>query len=323
MLYYPPKGRPIALGLLSEPAACLAEYGRIVGATGKRPVSLGDVIDKYLLEVVPVTAPRSIEDYRLYCGKLKKAFGHMMPDEIQITDLYDYHNARGAPVRANREITVLGVIYQHAIRWRAATRSPTIGFLFTPEQARDRDVAGWERRRFAKRYCPPWLRAYILLKYLCGRRQGELLKLGLYSVGPAGLTFSILKKRKVRELVIEWTPRLRRVVDFILTQLRRPPAPSGQIISLHDAKEHRRQALFYGERGRPMTKRGFKSAWQRAMAHWQADGYERFWEHDIRAATGTAAASDQRAQELLDHEDVRTTRRSYRRARLQRIKPLK
>jgi hypothetical protein len=210
-------------------------------------------------------------------------------------------------VRANREITVFGRIYQHAIRWRAATRKPTDGFLYADEKTRDREVTGSERRRFAASYCPDWIRGYLALKHLTGRRQGEILKLGLFSERPEGIAFRILKKRCTREVIIEWTPRLRRVWAWI-KQLRRP------LTSV---------MLFHGERGKPATVRGFKCAWQRAMAQWEADGNPRFWEHDLRAASASAAESDERARELLDHEDVRTTRRSYRRSRVQKIRPLR
>ena len=199
-LYRPPKGKPIALGPISEPGACLKRYGDIVGDIGKRPVTLGEVIDKYLSEIVPDKASRTQEDYRAYCAKLKHGLGHMLPDEIAITDLYEYHNARKAPTRANREITVLGVIYRHAIRWRAATRTPVTGFLFAEERSRERLVSNRERRLFARHFCPDWLRAYILLKYLTGRRQGEMLKLSAFSEKPDGIAFQILKKRKQRTL---------------------------------------------------------------------------------------------------------------------------
>lgn len=314
VLYYPPgedengKPRPpIALGLLAEPHKVLAEYGKLIGPL-PRPRTLGDGIDKYLLEIVPELAERTQEDYRAYCAKLKHGLGHMLPDEIEITDLYDYHEARKAPVRANREITVLGVIYRHLIRWRATTRNPTLGFLYADEKDRERRVTGSERRRFARGYCPDWLRGYLALKYLSGRRQGELLKLGLFSEQERGIAFRILKKRRYRELLVEWTPRLRRVWEW----LKARPRPAS--VMIFPARKGKRL-------GQALTSMGFKSAWQRAQADWIAAGNEAFWEHDIRAATATAAKTDEAARELLDHETVSTTK-SYRRGE-SRVKPLR
>jgi hypothetical protein len=313
VLYYPPgevdgKPRlPIALGLLAEPHKVLAEYGKLIGPL-PRPRTLGDGIDKYLLEIVPELAERTQEDYRAYCAKLKKGLGHMLPDEVEITDLYDYHGARKAPVRANREITVLGVIYRHLIRWRAATRNPVQGFLYADEKDRERRVTGSERRRFAAGFVPDWMRGYLTLKYLTGRRQGEMLKLGLFSERERGLAFRILKKRRYRELLVEWTPRVRRVWAW----LKARPRPKNSAMIFPASKGKRR--------GQALSARGFKSAWQRAQADWITAGNEAFWEHDIRAATATAAKSDEAARELLDHETVRTTK-SYRRGE-SRAKPL-
>jgi hypothetical protein len=304
-LYRPLNGKPIALGPLSDPGACLRKYGEIVGTTGK-PVTLDDVIDKYLAEEVPKLAPRTQEDYRAYCGMLKKGLGHNIPDDITVNDLYDYHNAREAPVRANREITVLGAIFRHAIRWRAARGNPVRDFIYSDESERDRIVTGTERRRFARGYAPRWLRGYLALKLLTGRRQGELLKLTRFSEKPSGIAFRILKKRKERELIVQWTPRLRRVWKWLLAL----PRPSD--------KPH----IFIGERGKPVNARSLKSVWQRAMARWKADGNTRFWEHDLRAFTAGAAESDERARELLDHGSLATTRKSYRRTTA-KVRPLR
>lgn len=301
--YHPPNAKPVALGLCTDIAGCLKRYGELVGPSQERPRTLAEVIDLYLLKVVPGLAERTQEDYRAYCGKLKKSLGHMLPDEVEITDLYDYHDARAAPVRANREITVLGVIYRHAIRWRAARANPTLGFLYAEEKDRERNVTGSERRRFAL-VCPDWLRGYMALKHLTGRRQGELLKLGLFSERQAGIAFRILKKRRYRELIVEWSPRLR-VVWAWLKALR--PASSTMIFPASKGER----------RGQGLTARGFKSAWQRAQARWEAAGNVGFWEHDLRAASD----SDEAARALLDHDSVRVTRK-YRRG-TGKVRPLR
>lgn len=296
IIYRPLNGKPIALGPKSDPGACLRKYAELAGP-GPRPRTLGDVIDKYLTEEVPKLAPRSQEDYRAYCANLKKAFGHMLPDEVTINDLYEYHDARKAPVRANREITVFGRIYSHAIRWRAANRNPAQGFLYSAESGRTRIVSASERRRFVAAYAPDWLRGYVSLKLLTGRRQGELLKLTRFSEKQSGIAFRILKKRKERELIVQWTPRLRTVWKWLLAL----PRPSNTA------------AIFIGERGKPVNARSLKSVWYRAMERWERDGNNRFWEHDLRAFTAGIAGTDERARELLDHGSIAVTRKHYRR----------
>ena len=42
-------------------------------------------------------------------------------------------------------------------------------------------------------------------------RQGELLRLTLFSERHDGVVFFVLKKRRLRPPVVRWTPRMRRV----------------------------------------------------------------------------------------------------------------
>lgn len=312
--YHPLKGKPVALGSQSDPAACMKRYGEIRGdATAVPAATLAAVIDRYLGEIVPGLAPRTQEDYRAYCGKLKKHLGHIPPNELEITHLYDYHRTRKAPVRANREITILGKIYRYAIKWGSATpgRNPTAGFLYADESGRERLVTGRERRLFARRHCPPWLRGYLLLKYLTGRRQGEMLKLSTFSEKPDGIAFQILKKRKLRTVTVTWSPRLRIVWEWLKRQKR--PENCSMIFWATKGKN----------KGKQLSASGLKSAWQRAQEDWIAAGNVAFWEHDIRGAAGSDANSDTAAQELLDHESVSTTRKSYRRATTKKVRPLR
>lgn len=311
IIYYPANGKPIPLGAVDDPSGCLKKYAELFSSTMERPRTLHDVFVRYQIEVLPGKAPRTQEDYRAYIAKLDFAFGQMLPDDVSIAHLYDYHNARKAPVRANREVTVLGMIYRHAIRWRAATTNPVQGFLYAEERGRDREVTGRERRLFARHHCPPWLRGYLLLKYLTGRRQGEMLKLSTFSEKPDGIAFQILKKRKTRTLVVTWTPRLRKVWAWVKAQSR--PENCAWIFWSHRGKT----------RGDRLSARGFKSAWVRAQASWTQAGNEAFWEHDIRGMSGSDAVSDTAAQELLDHATVQTTRRSYRRGKVVKVPALK
>lgn len=310
-LYHPPAGKPIPLGPLNDPGTCLRRYAEIVGQPAERPRTLHDVFTKYRIEELIKKAQSTQDTYHLYLTKLDAGLGHMRPDDVTINDLYDYHNARNAPVRANREITVLGMVYRHAIRWRAATRNPVSGFLYAEETPRDREVTGRERRLFSKHHCPPWLRGYVLLKYLAGRRQVEMLRLTTFSEKPDGVAFQIAKKRKLRTITVQWSPRLRIVWEW----LKRQPRPDNCAF------------LFWSTRGKTrgdaLSARGIKSAWQRAQASWIAAGNVAFWEHDIRGASGTDSDSDERAQELLDHETVATTRKSYRRNLTKKVRPLR
>ena len=60
---------------------------------------------------------------------------------------------------------------------------------------------------------------------------------------------------------------------------------------------------------------GFDSIWQRFMSRVLAETKvkERFTEHDIRAKAGSDQESLEKARALLQHADLQTTQRFYRR----------
>lgn len=205
----------------------------------------------------------------------------MLCDEITVNDLYAYHDSRGAPVRANREVCTLRKIYRYAVKWRVAATTPFVhGFIYAEEKPRERNVTGAERRRFAPECCPDWMRGYLALKYLTGRRQGELLKLGRFSERPSGLAFSVLKKRRQRELI------------------RPLVATAAQGVGVAETPTQIFTSSCGPRRGQGLTQAGFKTAWQTAQSKWLALGGQGFWEHDIRAAAATASKSDAAAQVL-------------------------
>lgn len=100
---------------------------------------------------------------------------------------------------------------------------------------------------------------------------------------------------------------LREVLDEIVQSSGRQRRSSVQ--SLH---------LFCNRDGDPYTVEGFQANWQRRMNAYVSEmKAERFWEHDIRAAAGTAAdeaiqAARADAQSLLGHSQEGTTRRYLR-----------
>ena len=132
--------------------------------------------------ILPGKKPRMQPDYREYIANLHKAFGHMAPDDVTKTQLYEYHEARCAPVRANREVSVLGSIYAYSIKWRAGTTNPIEGSLYAEEKARDHEVSLTELRKVNRDHAPQWLRVFCLLKPLTGLRQQDLLQIGKMNV---------------------------------------------------------------------------------------------------------------------------------------------
>jgi integrase len=303
-LYFHPKGaKPIWLG--RDLTTGLAAYAKLVDP----PVSLiymADVIDDFMRLRPAEVSPRTYQDNLTESRKLKYAFGHLRPDEIRPKDIYAYMDARGAPIRANREVALLSKAMGHAVKKGLIDLNPCKQVSRNTETPRTRYVEGRELRTFGRNYAPGWLRAYCLLKYLTGLRQGDMLKLVLQNIDETARAFRVRTGKTGKPLRFRMTWALRIVLEWI-KKLRRPQTST---------------LLFTNRNGKQMTARGFKSAWQRAQQHWAADGNARFWEHDIRGKTGSDSATDADAQELLGHDDTKTTRRHYRRGE-RKVTPLR
>jgi len=67
----------------------------------------------------PINPPRPNGGNLKELALLRHAFGHMRPKQIETTDTYAYMDARKAPVRANREVSLLSAVFKKAIRWGA------------------------------------------------------------------------------------------------------------------------------------------------------------------------------------------------------------
>lgn len=257
---------------------------------------------------------RTLQDYtddRVY---LDLVFGRMQATSVDGNHVAGYlarrKDKKGNPAltRANREIAFLSAAYGWAQSRRLVRLNPCDGVPRNETADRDRYVRHDERRRFAKDCCPDWLRAYILLKYLTGLRQTNMLALRRQDVTGRGLVASIAKKRGKKQAIFQWTWALRTVVNWLLAQERREGVASIYLFPTRDGSRY--------------TAAGFKSAWQRSMAKWEAAGGERFWEHDIRAKAGSDSESTGAAQELLQHASRAVTEKHYRRAPA-KVRPLR
>ncbi len=80
--------------------------------------SVGQLLDRYLLEVVPTKAPKTQHSNIAAIRLLKATFGEMLLPALEPIHAQQYLDRRRAcPISANREIEVLIAAYSKAIRW--------------------------------------------------------------------------------------------------------------------------------------------------------------------------------------------------------------
>jgi integrase len=310
---------PLGKNLSEAYKTWAARLGDAAQAKGK---SLGKIMDRYLLEVVPTVGVRTQTEYRRALKNLRAVFGEMSPEDVEPQHVYQYVDKRSSKPAAKKEVEVFSAMFTKAVEWGIIRAHPFKGEVrLAGSKPRDRYVEDWEleeslslepRRRKGS---VGMVHAYLRLKLLTGLRQKDLLLLKLADCKDDGIhvTPSKTKNTTGKKLIYEWSDALRAAVEE--AKMIRPALSPYLFCNkfghcyVDPAKE---------------TAKGFNKIWQNFIARVLEDTEvtERFTEHDLRAKVGSDAESLRRAQELLAHADARMTDRVYRR-KPARIAPAK
>ncbi len=101
----------------------LSEYGRHRDPD-KHCRTIGDLLDRYLLEEAPKKAETTYKSYVIFSTRIRAAFGHIAVDQIKPIMVRQYLDARRkTPASANREIALLSSMYSFAFDARV-NRNP-------------------------------------------------------------------------------------------------------------------------------------------------------------------------------------------------------
>jgi integrase len=268
---------------------------------------MGELLDRYALEVIPLKAPKTQDSNQASIRKLKAVFGEMPIVSVKPKHVYQYRDIRGkqGKTAANRDLEVLSHSFTKAIEWGLCENHPIKGkvrkFSSPP---RKRYVEDWEVAE-ALKVAPPFITAYIRLKLLTGLRRGDLLALRVSDLQDDGIHVTPRKTAHStgKRIIIEWSDDLKFAVDQV-TKLRK------KVLSVW---------LFHTNQGQPYLKKngtanGFDSIWQRFMlkAVSTTELKEKFTEHDLRAKVASDIEFNH-AKSLLGHSNSDITNRVYRR----------
>jgi len=316
-------------------------YAERVGTIDKAN-NVGQLLDRYALEVVPNKAPQSQAENQRAINRLRSIFGHVPLTHSRWPQLvYQYVDRRRKRVRlpdgteheeraltaAHRETEVLSHAFTKAVQWGYLSRHP-----FKEQVRLDGDLALKPRDRFIedweiveclalpsrrKKGSVLAIQAYMRLKLLTGLARGDLLRL------EPGRHFKDdgihVQRHKTKDTtgkrtIYEWSEELRAAVALAVAA--RPVDLAPTLFCNRDGNGYFDEATGLAH--------GFDSMWQRFMDRVlrETKVTERFTEHDLRAKAGSDAESVERARALLQHADARTTQRIYRR-KPERVAPLK
>lgn len=287
--------------------------------------TIGALLDRYLLEEVPLKSARHQVERRRHIKNLRAVFGAASLDWITPQNIYQYVEARKTTrVAAHRAVDALSHAFTKAVEWGLIPRHPFKGEVrLKGEKPRTRyvtddelvEVLALQSKR--KKGSVLMLQAYIRIKLLTGMSRSDLLRLeperDFTDIGIC-ITRHKTEGTTGKSTIYEWNDDLRKAV--------------GTAIAVRTAKNSK--LLFCNRDGdgyihpEKETASGWDSMWQRFMARVMEETTltERFTEHDLRAKCASDAETLDHARALLTHADSKITQRVYRR-KPELVKPAK
>jgi site-specific recombinase XerD len=179
------------------------------------PRTLGQLIDAW--HVAPHDlAPKTRKEYSAALERLRSVFGKQAIHTINSGHIAQYVTRRGG-VKANRELAALSSVYSWAMGQGFAVDNPCHGVRWNKEKPRKRYVSNRELAA-AMKATTPAARDLLLAAYFTGLRQGDLRKMTQDQLGREGIT--LIESKGGKELVVRWSPPLRRLVDRSLKRSR-------------------------------------------------------------------------------------------------------
>lgn len=290
----------------------------------ERGSTIGELLDRYLAEVVPQKAPKTQYDNIQQIRKVRTVFGEMPIEAITPQMIYQYSDMRKAKVAAKREIEVLSHAFSMAVAWGWLNRHPFKGEIrLKGSSTRTRYIEDWEiveclkLRGHRRLGSIKMIQAYIRLKIMTGMSQGDLLRLNFdENFTEEGIVIQRHKTRNStgKRTLYSWTPELHEVVE--LAKSVRPFPDSPWLFCRTDG-----QCMIDERYG---TARSWQHMWQGFMKKLLKTTAvkERFTEHDLRAKCASDADTLEHARALLSHADSKMTERVYRR-KPEVVEPLK
>ena len=259
---------------------------------------------------------RTRADYEAYSEHILRVFGAMRASEITAPQVARYLRTEraDAPIRANREKSLLSNLIQLAIERGEAMANPCREVrrnresprTVAPERA---DIAALVSHAKAKG--GQWVMVMMAAEFasLVGSRKAEFLRLRWSQISDGEIRLMRAKQRGGAQRVekVAVSPALQSLLDRLL--------PLAQ-----DAKVG---AVFPNRHGEPYTDSGFAAMWGKLMreAVEQDIVQRRFTFHDLRAYYTTEHKN--RTGALPDlHADPSTTARVYERSRVAKRKAL-
>ncbi|AOU99740.1 integrase [Acidihalobacter yilgarnensis] len=207
------RGKWTALG--KAYGSALTEYARLTKpSTGGMP----NLIERALPFILKDKSASTRKQYEQAARVLADALQEFNADQVTQADIADIKRAYAdRPNMGNRILSVLRLIFHHAVEWGEIPNNPAIGMRRYVEAKRDRYLSDQE-------YAAIWaagsdsLRAIMDVAYLTGQRIMDVLRLRLSDITDGGI--EIRQGKPGQRMLVEMTPGLRDAIEAAKTLIR-------------------------------------------------------------------------------------------------------
>lgn len=279
--YLVKRGKWTRLG--ADLPGALREYARL---QAQGVAGMAQLIEDALPELIEGKAPNTGKLYTLAARKLQEILAEFAPEQVTLKVVAQMRRGLAdTPVMANKCLLVLKMVFQWALENGVVDSNPVVGVRKFGETKRTRRVTLDEFQAIRAK-APERLQVVMDLCYLTGQRIGDVLKIERSHLLDAGV---YVKQQKTgAELVVAWTPELRRAVELAKAQ-------HGKVARMRLVQ---------------WKYRTIHQDWTEAVL---AAGVEHCTLHDLRAMSATETdRQGGSAKGLLGHTDERMTRRYLR-----------
>jgi integrase len=306
-------GKRVQISLGSDLAEVPRKWAELQGRKVPRDArTMGVVFDRYERDVIPTKAQRTQKGNLYELSFLRKAFAHVAVDAITPHHIAQYRDARGAPVRANRELALFSHAFNKAREWGlTAKENPCRGVKKHSEKPREyfADDRTWDAMLA---HSSPELRFALELAYLTGQRPADIFAMRWSDLREGFVWVKQAKTGKMLKIVIEG--RLAALLDEIRATIPNRKNQLSPFVIAADSGSKLTETMY---RKRLMAAREAAT-----KAHPDlAESVQKFQFRDARPK----AASDlelAQAQALLGHANASITKRVYQRGG-QVVRPVK
>jgi integrase len=291
--YYVKRGKWERLS--ADYAIALQEYALRVD---KKAGGMAELIDRVFEHIKPNLADNTVKQYDQARRRLREILMDFAPEQVRPKHVAAIKTELAStPNMANRLISFLRVVFQHAVEWQVVESNPCIGVRRHKEAKRDRLMSEAEFLAIRAAAAHKAIPAVMELCLLTGQRISDILSLRNDQIGLAGISFQ--QKKTGTKLVVRMSPDLEAAIATARAAHPRKIGPAGTY-----------ETLLYTRGGRPYSYGTIRDAFNRAK---DAAGVVGVTIHDMRAKSGTDAEDQgMDPQKLLGHSNPQQTKRYLR-----------